>query len=252
MFSFWQFVSIFLSSTCIFLKKLWGVWEIANVTGNKASTLPAPSVKRKEKRPSDTLRGWWSLAGRWEQNKWLQGNLLPEHTGERLIYTPSHKSLYPFQKAFCFAFPTASFLPFNSACARAPFPWESCSQHEGSIPFPLLFPDSSQPQQLQGLGVPCHRTLIWPILCVMWFPFISLTPWATHPTPSGTTISPQFPLPVSSPHPLFHKKAIFKVPFLPTLPLYLSICFLNLFFGVFFLFFLPFHAYFPCSRLSVL
>lgn len=154
----------FLSSTCIFLKKLWGIWEIANLIENKASLLPAPSVKRKKKKPSDTLRGSWSLAGRWEQNKWLQGNLFPEHTGEKLIYTPSHKSLYPFQKAFRFAFQTASFLPSNSVSARAPIPSESCWEHEGSIPFPLLFPDCPEPQELQRLGVPCHRILLWPIL----------------------------------------------------------------------------------------
>lgn len=154
----------FLSSTCIFLKKLWGIWEIANLIENKASLLPAPSVKRKKKKPSDTLRGSWSLAGRWEQNKWLQGNLFPEHTGGKLIYTPSHKSLYPFQKAFCFAFQTASFLPSNSISACAPVLSESCWEHEGSIPFPLLFPDCPEPQELQRLGVPCHRILLWPIL----------------------------------------------------------------------------------------
>lgn len=159
MFSFWQLISIFSSRTCIFLKKLWGIWEIANLIRNKASVLPAPSAKRKEKKPSDTLRGSGSLAGRWEQNKWLQGDL----TLGRSWFIPWVTRVYiPFRKHFALLFK----LPpsFLLTLCRCPFPCESCSEHEGSIPFLLPFPACPWPRELQRLGVPCHRTLFCPIL----------------------------------------------------------------------------------------
>lgn len=175
MFSFWQLTSIFLSRNGIFLEKLWGIWEIANLIGNKASILPAPSEKRKEKKPSDALRGSWSLAGRWEQNKWLQGNLPAEHTGEKLIYTPGHKSLYPFQKAFCFAFPTASFLPSNCLCT-CPSPVRVL-RPSGFSSFPLLLPVHRH-RSSQGWVNPALSH------------FIPLAPWATQHTLCHNNVPP--------------------------------------------------------------
>lgn len=206
---------------------------------------PSPSVKRKERKPSDTLRGSWSPAGRWEQNKWLQGNLLPEHTGEKLIYTPSHKSWYPFQKAFCFAFLTASFLPPISVCARAPFSCQSCSEHEASIPFPLLFPDCHRSSK--GWECPVTEPWLGPFDVA---PFNFIDTMSNSPHTLWHNNSPQFPLPVSSPAisllPLW-QKSNFQSPVSP----HTSIVSVNLFPNFFFVgvsppLFLPIFPTFSC------
>lgn len=221
MFSFWQLISIFFVKHLHFSWKVMGDLRNCQLNWKQSKHSPSPSVKRKERKPNDTLRGSWSPAGRWEQNKWLQGNLLPEHTGEKMIYTPSHKSLYPFQKAFCFAFQTASFLPPNSVCACAPFLCESCSEHKASIPFPLLFPD-------------CHRSSKgWECpVTEPWFGPFDVVPFNFTDTTSN------------SPHPLWHNsppcsimtEKQFSSSCFPTPLLYLSICFLILFWVFFPLF----------------
>lgn len=220
-FSFWQLISSSWSRTCIFLKKLWGIWEIANL-----SILPLH--QQRERKRSQVIhweRGSWSLAGRWEQNKWLQGNLLPE----KLIYTWVTR-VYSFQEAFCFAFQTASFLPSNSVQVSL---WELLRTWRfNSFPFATPWLSSAA-----KLAVPCHRTPFCPILCAsLWFH------WHREQlkhTPSGT-ISPHF----HCCH--YDRKANFKVLFLPTLSLYLFICFLILYVYLF-CFFYFFYLFMPIS-----
>lgn len=129
-------------------------------------------------------------------------------TGEKLIYTPGHKRLYPFQKAFCFAFPTASFLPSNCLCT-CPSPVRVL-RPSGFSSFPLLLPVHRH-RSSQGWVNPALSH------------FIPLAPWATQHTLCHNNVPP-VPTACLSPASLLplRQKSNFQV-FLPTLPLYLSI-----------------------------
>lgn len=173
----------------------------------------------------------------------LQGNLLPEPTGEKLVYIPSHKSLYPFQKAFCFAFETASFLPSNYTyvcVCTCPHPlWESLIIWRYN---PFSCPTAYCPQEyneLQKLNVPSDREhCLVPILYVVPFNFIDSHKQLTVGTTISSGDTSSAPATLVSPTcfttAFIDRKSILKVLFvLTSLLSHLPLCFLILyvFFG---------------------